>query len=239
MKIAVRKILGWDKKGTTMKTMFTFALAATAFAAVPATAVTNISVTNASFETLPQGGLPSGCGTGCSYSEGSIPGWTMSGANGQFQPGTDVSNFTYFSTLADGPTSAYSNGGTITQQVGGAVVAGQTYKLIVSLGARNDGIASTGQILLSVGATTVSATGVAPTVGNWSDYTATYTALAGDAGGPVIITLLNAGGGQGNWDNVRLDVADVPEPASWAMLIAGFGLTGATMRRRRSVSVAA
>ena len=27
----------------------------------------------------------------------------------------------------------------------------------------------------------------------------------------------------------------VPEPANWAMLIAGFGLTGATMRRRRRV----
>jgi PEP-CTERM motif len=31
----------------------------------------------------------------------------------------------------------------------------------------------------------------------------------------------------------------VPEPASWAMLIAGFGLTGAAMRRRRSTAVAA
>ncbi len=28
----------------------------------------------------------------------------------------------------------------------------------------------------------------------------------------------------------------VPEPASWAMLIAGFGLTGAVMRRRRTVT---
>jgi PEP-CTERM motif len=28
----------------------------------------------------------------------------------------------------------------------------------------------------------------------------------------------------------------VPEPASWAMLIAGFGLTGATLRRRRAVA---
>ena len=28
----------------------------------------------------------------------------------------------------------------------------------------------------------------------------------------------------------------IPEPASWAMLIAGFGLTGGTMRRRRSVA---
>jgi hypothetical protein len=36
-------------------------------------------------------------------------------------------------------------------------------------------------------------------------------------------------------------VGGVPEPASWAMLIAGFGLTGAAMRRRRlrPVSVAA
>lgn len=31
----------------------------------------------------------------------------------------------------------------------------------------------------------------------------------------------------------------VPEPASWALLIAGFGLTGAAMRRRRAVTVAA
>ena len=30
----------------------------------------------------------------------------------------------------------------------------------------------------------------------------------------------------------------VPEPASWAMLIAGFGLTGAAMRRRRMVTTA-
>ncbi len=40
-------------------------------------------------------------------------------------------------------------------------------------------------------------------------------------------------------DNVELVAAPgpeggVPEPASWAMLIAGFGLTGAAMRRRRT-----
>ncbi|WP_426162889.1 PEPxxWA-CTERM sorting domain-containing protein [Sandarakinorhabdus sp. DWP1-3-1] len=35
-------------------------------------------------------------------------------------------------------------------------------------------------------------------------------------------------------DNVVVDFGGaVPEPASWAMLIAGFGLTGAAMRRRR------
>ena len=29
----------------------------------------------------------------------------------------------------------------------------------------------------------------------------------------------------------------VPDPASWAMVIAGFGLTGAAMRRRRTLAV--
>jgi hypothetical protein len=37
-------------------------------------------------------------------------------------------------------------------------------------------------------------------------------------------------------DNVRLDIspAAVPEPASWAMMIAGFGVVGLGMRRRRT-----
>jgi hypothetical protein len=30
----------------------------------------------------------------------------------------------------------------------------------------------------------------------------------------------------------------VPEPASWAMLISGFGLVGATARRRRNIVTA-
>lgn len=34
-------------------------------------------------------------------------------------------------------------------------------------------------------------------------------------------------------------IAAVPEPTSWAMLITGFGLTGATLRRRRLQAVAA
>lgn len=49
--------------------------------------------------------------------------------------------------------------------------------------------------------------------------------------------------GQSDWfafDNVVLTVATpggVPEPASWALMIAGFGLVGATVRRRLSIAV--
>jgi hypothetical protein len=43
----------------------------------------------------------------------------------------------------------------------------------------------------------------------------------------------------GAWTGGNVVFAVVPEPASWAMLIAGFGLTGAVMRRRRRHQVSA
>ncbi len=41
------------------------------------------------------------------------------------------------------------------------------------------------------------------------------------------------------WDaiNITYNAGAVPEPASWALMIAGFGLTGAAMRRRAKVRV--
>ncbi len=41
------------------------------------------------------------------------------------------------------------------------------------------------------------------------------------------------------FDNIGVTIGAVPEPASWAMLIAGFGLVGALLRRRRASSVLA
>ncbi|MDX2209014.1 MAG: PEPxxWA-CTERM sorting domain-containing protein [Sphingopyxis sp.] len=38
-------------------------------------------------------------------------------------------------------------------------------------------------------------------------------------------------------DNVSLNIGAVPEPATWAMMIMGFGLIGGTMRSRKSVKV--
>ena len=48
----------------------------------------------------------------------------------------------------------------------------------------------------------------------------------------VLLSLPGATGGQGPGSGPG--VGAVPEPASWAMMIAGFGLTGTMMRRRRS-----
>lgn len=48
----------------------------------------------------------------------------------------------------------------------------------------------------------------------------------------------NAGFYNQGVDNVSILATAVPEPTSWAMLIAGFGLVGATLRQRRMVKAA-
>jgi hypothetical protein len=104
----------------------------------------NIPVENPSFETLPDTGLPFGCGTGCSYSMEVIPGWTnipflgKGLTSGQFRPGTDVGNTTYFESLSDGPTSAYTSNGCIVQTVAATVMEGVTYTLVADVGWRRD-----------------------------------------------------------------------------------------------------
>ena len=55
----------------------------------------------------------------------------------------------------------------------------------------------------------------------------TYNSLIFGESHAGILTVSGAGGGGGG---------AVPEPASWAMLLAGFGAVGATLRRRRAVA---
>ncbi len=45
---------------------------------------------------------------------------------------------------------------------------------------------------------------------------------------------LGVSGGSGVGDATSITTGVVPEPATWAMLIAGFGMVGMTMRKRRS-----
>jgi hypothetical protein len=113
-----------------------------------------ILVDNASFETLPGSGLVNLCGTNCSFSVAPIPGWVVTGNTGQFQPGPPVTT-TYFNSVPDGITVAYTNSGTISQIVGVTAQAGLTYTLQVALGLRNDHLPEPGIIDLMVGTQTI------------------------------------------------------------------------------------
>ena len=207
------------------------ALAATSALAAP------INVVNHSFEILPTGGLPFGCGVGCSYSFNTGVGWVLAGNGGQFQPGSSSGNFSYFNYVPDGITTGWAGVGTL-YQAGVPLAQIGTYTLQVERGVRNDTQSSPGWVALNFSNTntTIYASGTLASPGNWSTWTSTYTVGAADVGSTISI-VLNGAGDQGNWDNVRLDgpsgTGGVPEPASWALLIAGFGMVGASLRRRR------
>jgi hypothetical protein len=198
-----------------------------------------ISVSNNSFETLPAGGLPTACGPSCFYSDNDpIPGWTATGEFwGQFQPGTQDGNFTWFNSLSDGITIAFIGAaGNLSQTVGATVQTGATYTLLVDLGQHNSQpFAATADLLID--GVRYFAVGSAPPVGGWSTYTATYVGLPQDAGSPITIEL-NAAGSQGDFDNVRLSTdasaSGVPEPNY--CVLAGAAILAIGLRRRGCVN---
>ena len=56
-----------------------------------------------------------------------------------------------------------------------------------------------------------------------------------NAGGPSIVgVIFSSGGNSFEFDNLA---AAIPEPGTWAMMLAGFGAMGVAMRRRRRVAV--
>ena len=190
--------------------------------------VTPIHVNNPSFETLPSGGLTDTCpGHNCEFSRGDIPGWTVPPGSidtGQLRPSTSGMGH-LFETFAphNGEVSAFSNGPTISQEVGPTVAEGVPYTLTVDLGRRNDTpFEASADLLLSgngLSPVTILATGKTPVHGHWSTFTATFVGDSTTVGDNITIQL-KSGGVQGNFDSVTLTT--VPEPGT--LLLFGSGL---------------
>lgn len=198
-----------------------------------------IAVSNSSFETLGGGGLPFLCGTACSFSvDGVIPGWTVTSSGSLFRPGPPA-NTAYFNSVPDGTTTAYTDGGSISQTVAAVVQLGVVYTLSVDVGVRKDLGVDPGTEALIINGNTILATGVLPTAGNWSTFTATYTGLAADVGTAITIRLASAGV-EGNFDNVRLSDnvgSTTPEPASSVLMgLAALAWIGSARLRRQAKS---
>jgi hypothetical protein len=215
----------------------TFLLSTLFAASITVASAAPVAVANFSFETLPPvGGLSIACGTGCAYSPAgtAIPGWTSTGTTGQLQPGNPGST-NFFNSLPNGIVVAYDDSGTISQLIGNVTAANILYTLMVDIGQRKDvsgGALGTDQLL--IGATAINGTGVAPTSGNFTTFTATYTTTSADIGKAITIQLSSTGI-EGDFDNVRLDATNLaPEPGSFALL--GLGLAGLGLVVRRKVA---
>jgi hypothetical protein len=111
-----------------------------------------------------------------------------------------------------------------------ALAAG-TYKVSYYYSARPNFPASSNGIDLSIGNTlldSVALTGGGDTA--WQLRTVNFT-TSGDL---LTFTATGTSDGAGGYlDSITIETATVPEPASWAMLLAGFGLVGFAARRRR------
>jgi hypothetical protein len=179
------------------------------------------------------------CGTGCEFtvaSENAIPGWTASspGNEGQFNPGVSSGTTTNYNSVPDGNWVAFANAGNLSQTVT-TVVANQTYVLSVLLGLRKD-FPTLGSADLRVNGVAYMATGIAPSSGNWSTFTAVYNSALHptDVGLPITIELLS-NGVQAGFDDVVLSAgAGVPEPPSVAFVVTALvGLALAARAHKR------
>jgi len=157
-----------------------------------------IPVQNGSFETY--GPLTEG-----SYNVGPIPSWVCAGVGpcGSWQPAASA-----FSSLPDGKTIAFSNGGTVSQDLG-VTVQGGSYTATVQNGTRLDGYSgqSVSNISLLVGGTVLCTQSIkngAQTWGEWQPLSCSYQTPITIPTGNLIVQLGCAVGWQCDWKDVSV-----------------------------------
>ena len=212
-----------------------YALAALAM--LPASANAANLLTNGSFESPLIGG---DFQTFLAGSTG-IPGWTVTGGLGNASNGVDIVHSGIFGFVAaadDGvqflDLVAEGSTGGIMQSF--ATTVGQTYNVSFAYSHNSfGGLPSASAFFEIVGNGTlfpsITHSSGNPNALDWQRFSGSFVANSSLS----TLNFINTVGG-GN-AGILLDTVSVtgavPEPAAWALMIAGFGLVGGAMRRRR------
>lgn len=191
-----------------------------------------VSIVNGSFEAA---SFDPGTFTTLGMGSTAITGWVVGGLG--------VDYIGSYWQAADGNRSIDLSGndkGSISQMLTGLTI-GQLYSVTFALAGNPDGGGSTKVAVASDGGSQSSVFnflqgGNTKTNMGWVDQTFNFTATGTSANLTFSATQNDAYGPA--LDNVRIS-GGVPEPAVWMMMIAGFGLVGATLRRDRRIGVKA
>ena len=178
------------------------------------------------------------------FNSGPITSWVQSdNTSGVFEPASFAPAGAGFMAGVTGTQTAYINGNDqfIYQTLTDTLAVG-SYSLMVDVGDREDANNPLYSIQLLAGATvlgSVTETNFATPNTGWVGATLNYSALAGngDLGQALRIQLTKTGGGQVNFDNVRLSFTaapnDAPEPGSLALVGLALAAVGSVAARRR------
>jgi hypothetical protein len=203
-------------------------------------------LTNGGFENIGAGATPESWGGLTYYPDGThpgnvaLPGWTVESGS------VDLTQTTSLWGPAD--TGTYSldiNGwdaGVISQTFN--TLAGRTYTVSYAYSRNAAGAPDPAIATLAVGGVTQTITAfndqsLFGTPYNMRWQTGGFSFVGTGSPTTIRLSAVTPGNGGVFFDSVSVQ-GGVPEPAAWALMIFGFGLTGATLRaRRRAVAVAA
>ena len=160
-----------------------------------------------------------------------VPGWTNAADGGEVETGaSSIYGLPCYSSDCTNLEVNYVTLGSVSQTVNG-LMAGHVYTLSWAYGGRPGGGAQS--LNVSWDGNVISTdTG---SYGTWTLYTFKVKALGG--GDTLTFTSTDAGGLPGYGNEVTA-VSLVPEPATWALMIGGLGLTGFALRRRAGKALA-
>lgn len=215
-------------------------LAIAALALGTTTAANAATIVNGSFEnlgvTVPVAPRNSSFYEVLAPNSTAITGWTVGTVGTTGLSGVDIV-YKYWQQT-DGNYSldlSARDAGSISQLLTGLTVGGH-YTLTFEMAGNPAGV-SPKSLLLSIGSLTPETFSILSGVGhnsrnamNWQEQS--YSFVANSTTALLTFESLNRGNAGAAIDNVSISGGLVPEPSSWMMMIAGFGLVGFAARRK-------